>query len=259
MIAPVSGAARVVEYNLAVYRRVWRGSVLVSFISPLFFLAAMGVGLGDLVRKGSGNVQGVSYLRFLAPGLMAASAMQTALFETTYPIIGKVYWQRIYDAMLATPLTVRDLHIGEIAWLAMRFTIVATLSFVVMALFGVVTSPLALLAIPATVLTGLAFGVPILAFSATQSNDAGFAPLQRFIVMPLFLLSGPFFPIEQLPGVFQAVAWVFPLAHGVALTRGVVLSTLGVGAAALHTAVLLAYVVAGTVAARQTLRRRLVV
>jgi len=190
-------------------------------------------------------------------GLMAATAMQTSLFETTYPVIGKVYWHRIYDSMLATPLTVRDIWIGDLVWLALRFTTVALVYFAVMSIFGVVTSVEAVLAIPATVLTGLAFGIPIFAFSTTQSNDAGFAPINRFIILPLFLLSGPFFPMDQLPRVFEAVAWCAPLAHGVALARGAVLGTLGPGAGLLHAGVLLAYILAGTIAARITLRRRL--
>jgi lipooligosaccharide transport system permease protein len=208
-----SAPLRVLEHDLAVYRRTWRGSILVSFISPVLFLAAMGVGLGNLVRNGAGTVDGVSYVRFLAPGLLAATAMQTAVIETTYPIMGKLHWQRIYEAMLATPLAVTDLLIGEIAWLTLRLITVASVFFVVMTVFGTVHTPSAPAAIPATVLTGLAFGTPVLAFSATQTRDSGFAALNRFLVLPLFLLSGPFFPIEQLPRLLEAVAWAFPLAH----------------------------------------------
>ena len=117
--------ARVLEHNLMVYRRVWHGSVLGSLISPVLFLAAMGIGLGGYVnRGGAGALGGVSYLAFLAPGLLAAQAMQTAAFETTYPIMGKIVWDKLYDAMLATPLTVRDLLAGELEWLVVRLTIV---------------------------------------------------------------------------------------------------------------------------------------
>jgi lipooligosaccharide transport system permease protein len=254
----VIGAAHVLEYDLLVYRRTWRGSVLVSFVSPVLFLAAMGLGLGGLVRSGVGTLDGVSYLDFLAPGLMAATAMQTASIETTFPIVGKVIWMRTYEGMLATPLAVRDLLAGEAAWLVIRLTTVAVVFFAVMLLFGVVTGPGALLPIPAAVLTGLAFGLPILAYSATQRNTVGFAALERFIILPLFLLGGAFFPIDRLPPFLQAVAWLAPLAHGVALTRGAVLGTLGSEAAAFHVAVLAAYAIAGALAARVTLRRRLV-
>ena len=118
--------ARVLEHNLMVYRRVWHGSVLGSLLSPVLFLAAMGIGLGGYVnRGGAGALGGVSYLAFLAPGLLAAQAMQTAAFETTYPIMGKIVWDKLYDAMLATPLTVRDLLAGELEWLQDRVLLYA--------------------------------------------------------------------------------------------------------------------------------------
>jgi lipooligosaccharide transport system permease protein len=255
----MTGALHVVEYDAIAYRRTWRGSLLVSFISPLLFLAAMGVGLGDLVNRGSGGVAGVSYLHFLAPGLLAATAMQTATAEMTFPIMGKVHWLRIYEAMLATPLTVRDVLVGEVVWLSVRLAAVATIFFCVMAMFGVVTTPLALLAIPVGTVTGLAFGVPIMAFSATRHNDSGFAALQRFVIMPLFLLSGAFFPIDQLPRALEVVAWMAPLAHAVAVTRGAVLGSLGGWTTVGHVVVLAAYIAAGLVAARWALTRRLVV
>ena len=111
----ISGPARVLEYDLHLYRRVWRGSVVVSFLSPLLFLAAMGLGLGGLVNRSAGGVNGVAYILFLAPGLMATTTMQTASSESTYPILAKVYWERTYEAMLSTPLRVRDLVFGELA------------------------------------------------------------------------------------------------------------------------------------------------
>jgi lipooligosaccharide transport system permease protein len=254
----VKGALRILEHHLAVYRRTWRGTVLVSFLSPLLFLASMGIGLGGLVNRNSGGIGGVSYLRFLAPGLLAATAMQTAAFETMYPIMGRLRWDKTYDGMLATPLRIRDLVGGEVLWLAGRLLTSAALFTTVMALFGVLRSPEALLAVPAAAATGLAFGAPIIGFSATRENDSGFAGLTRFVILPLFLLSGPFFPIEQLPRLLQAVAWAGPLAHGVALTRGLVLGTLDGGGALIHTAVLAAYTTAGILGARWALTRKLV-
>jgi lipooligosaccharide transport system permease protein len=253
-----SGALRVVEYDLMVYARTWRGTVMVSIISPILFLSAMGLGLGGLVGRGSGTVAGTDYVRFLAPGLLAGAAMNTALIETTYPIMGKIHWQKYYDAMLSTPLRVVDLIGGEVTWIVSRLVTLAVINLAVMALFGVLRSPEALLVIPFATATGLAFGGPILAYTATQSRDTGFSALNRFVVLPLFLLSGPFFPITQLPVVLQGIAWCFPLAHGVALTRGAVLGDLGVAAALGHVAVLCVYAAAGLIAARITLTRRLV-
>lgn len=254
----MTAAIRVFEYNLLVYRRSWRGSVMVSFLSPLLFLTAMGVGLGTLVNRGSGGVGGLSYLDFLAPGLLATTAMQTAAIETTYPIMARVYWERTYEAMLATPLRVRDLLAGESAWLLVRLLVVEILFFAAMLLFGIPRTPTAALAVPAAVLTGMSFAMPILAFSATRSNDSGFAVLQRFVVMPLFLFGGAFFPLARLPVVLHVIAWLTPLSHGVSLTRGLTLGHLNSRTAAIDLLVLAIYTVAGTAAAAVTLRRRLV-
>lgn len=178
-----------------VYRRVWHGSVLGSVVSPILFLAAMGIGLGGHVdRHGGGALGGVSYLAFLVPGLLAAQAMQTAAFETTYPTIGKIVWDKLYDAMLATPLTVQDLLAGELEWLVVRLTIVCTAFLLVAVAFGAVVLPLGLLALPVAVLTGLGFAAPIMAFSATRRQDSAFNVPFRFGITPLFLLSGNFSP-----------------------------------------------------------------
>jgi lipooligosaccharide transport system permease protein len=254
----VSAAARVVEHNALVFRRLWRGSLTVSFFTPLFFLASMGLGLGGLVNRGSGGVGGVPYIDFLAPGLLAAVTMQTAAFECTYPLLGKIQWDHIYDAMLATPLVVRDLLIGEIAWVAVRLLLVSSIFWIVMAMFGVAHTPESLLAIPAATLSGLAFATPLIAFTSTQKSDGVMGTIFRVVITPLFLFGGAFFPISRLPGVLQAVAWATPLAHGVALSRGLVLGNLVIRDAVLHLVVLLVYTIAGAVIARPLLVRRLV-
>ncbi len=254
----MASAVRVLEHNALVYRRVWRGTIIASFISPILFLTAMGIGLGGLINRSAGGVGGVGYLQFLAPGLLAATTMQTASVEATFPIMAKVYWEKTYDGMLATPLAVLDVLIGEVGWLLARLTMVATIFFSVLVLFGVSRSPATALAIPAAVLNGLAFGAPIMAFAATQRSASNFSVLQRFVIMPLFLFAGTFFPVEKLPGLIQAIAWLTPLAHGVALTRGLTLGTLALGPALLHAAVLALYAAAGTAAAAFTLHRRLV-
>jgi len=254
----MSGTLRVLEHNLMIYRRTWKGSIFVSFISPVLFLGAMGFGLGSLIARGPGRtVDGVSYLVFLAPGLLAATAMQSAWGETTYPILSKILWNRTYEGMLATPIGVLDVLAGEFSWLALRLALGSCAFFLVMVLFGTVHSALALLAIVVAVLTGLAFAAPILAFTATQRKDTGFPFIGRFVITPLFLLGGVFFPIHQLPQLVQGIAWVTPLAHGVALARGLSVGQ-ALPSAGLHLAVLLAYTAVGIVVARVTLQRRLV-
>jgi len=252
------GTLRVLEHNALVYRRTWRASIFVSFISPVLFLAAIGVGLGTLVGRGSPQgVGGVSYLDFLAPGLLATATMQTGFSETAWRLLARIKWVRTYDAMLATPLGVADIVAGEVGWLAFRLLTVAVLFFAAMLLFGTVHSAAAALAIPIAALSGLAFAAPMMAFTATQQTDTGFAVIGRFVVTPLFLLGGAFFPIERLPQAIQAVAWLTPLAHGVALTRGMTLGTLSVSSTLLHLAVLVAYTAAGVIAAQIMLQRRL--
>ncbi len=254
----MTGALRVLEHNLIVYRRTWKGSVFMSFVSPILFLAAMGFGLGGLISRGPvRTVDGLSYLVFLAPGLLVTTAMQSGYVETTYPIMARIQWERTYEGMLATPLRVFDILAGEFGSLALRLGLTSVAFFLVMLVFGTVHSALALLAIAVAVLTGLAFAAPILAWTATRRTDQSFALIGRFLITPLFLLGGVFFPIHQLPQLVQGIAWLTPLAHGVALARGLSVGVLP-SSAGIHLVVLLVYAAAGIVAARITLQRRLV-
>ena len=254
----MTGALRVLEHHLTVYRRTWKGSLFMSFVSPVLFLAAMGLGLGSLISRGPvRTVDGVSYLIFIAPGLLAASAMQSAYVETTYPIMARIQWMRTYEGMLATPIAVLDVLVGEFGWLTFRLALGSSAFFLVMLLFGTIHSVLALLAILAAVLTGLAFAAPILAWTATRRTDQSFALIGRFLITPLFLVGGVFFPLHQLPQLLQGIAWLTPLAHGVALARSLSLGVLA-PSAGIHLAVLLAYAAVGIVAARITMQKRLV-
>jgi lipooligosaccharide transport system permease protein len=222
----VAGLTHVLEHRAATYRRTFRASAFTSFLTPLLFLTAMGLGLGGYVdRSGGAALGGLTYLQFLAPGLLAATVMQSAAFEATFPIIGGLNWQRTFHAMYATPLSPRDIALGNLAWMAIRLTMVSSVFTVVIVLFGAAHSPLVLLGIPVAVLTGMAFAAPIAAFSATQRTPNRFNVIFRFGITPLFLFSGTFFPITQLPTFLQGVAWLSPLWHGVDLTRGLVLGT----------------------------------
>jgi len=241
------------------YRKTWRSSVTTSFLYPVLYLAGMGLGLGSLVDKHAHTVGGVSYLDFIAPGLLAATAMQIGANDAMYPVMGAIKWIRTYFAMLATPLRVDDVLVGHLAWIATRTGIVATAYLVVLAVFGVVASPLAVFALPAAVATGMAFAAPIAAFSATQDKDIGFTTIYRFGLIPLFLFSGTFFPVSQLPHWLQPVAYATPLYHGVELCRGLVLGTLTLGSGVGDAAYLLGLTALGVLLARRTFTRRLVV
>lgn len=254
---------RVVELRALQYRRTFRASIFSSFLNPVLFLLAMGVGLGTYVdRSGTAAeaLAGLSYLQFLAPGLLAATTMQAAAFESTFPIMGGLTWQKTFHAMYATPISPRDIVLGNLAWIAIRLTSIAAIFTIVMALFGAAASPLILLAIPAAVLTGMAFAAPIAGFSATQRTPEKFNAVFRFGITPLFLFSGTFFPISNLPAAIQPIAWLSPLWHGVELTRGLALGTLfaAPAVAVVHVAVLVAIFAVGSVWAFRTVEARLV-
>jgi len=253
-------ALRSFEYWLFQYKRTWRGSVISTILFPVLFLASMGLGLGTLVDSStSGGVEGHSYLVFLAPGLLAATAMQTAVGESTYPVMGAIKWIKTYHAMLATPLGVLDVLVGHLLFIGARVLIGSTIFLAVMTAFGAVESPLALLTLPAALLTGLAFATPVVAYSAVLENDYGFAVLLRFVVVPLFLFGGVFYPVSQLPLVLEQLAYLTPLWHGVALSRELALGTATLGATLLHVAYLAVWIVVGFVFAARNYQRRLAV
>jgi len=248
------------EYWLFQYKRTWRGSAVSTVLFPVLFLASMGLGLGSLVdSSASGGVDGLPYLVFLAPGLLAATAMQTGVGESTYPVMGAIKWIKTYHAMLATPIGVLDVLAGHLLYIAARILLGSAIFLAVMAVFGAVHSPLALLALPAAVLTGMAFSAPVAAFAAVNDNDAGFAALFRFVVTPLFLFGGVFFPVQQLPPVLEQLAYVTPLWHGVALSRGLALGTATAGGVLLHVAYLSAWIAVGSWLAARAFHRRLAV
>ena len=248
-----SGIGRVFEHRFIVYRRTFRASLFSSFLTPALFLTAMGLGIGGYVDRGGADpaLGGVPYIAFLAPGLLVSSCMQAASFEATYPIMAGLVWNRIYHAMYATPLTPREIALGNIVWFGARLLLVAAVFTIVIVLFGAAVSPLIVLAIPVAALTGLAFATPIAAVSATQRTPDRFAAIFRFGITPLFLFSGTFYPVESLPAVVQPLAWITPLYHGVALARGLSLGTLGSPAlppalAVLHLVVLIGFTAVGT-------------
>jgi lipooligosaccharide transport system permease protein len=250
---------RAVRYYAYQYKRTWKGSVTTSFLYPVLYLAAMGVGLGSLVNKHVGVVDGLSYLDFIAPGLLAATAMQVAGNESMYPVMGAIKWWRTYYAMLATPLSVLDVLLGHLGWIVLRLLMVSVIYLGVMAAFGTIHSPLAVLAIPAAVLTGLAFAAPISAYAAAQNTDVGFTTIYRFILIPLFLFSGTFFPVSQLPAWLQPIAYATPLFHGVRLCRGLTEGHLGWQAALVSTAYLVVVFLVGCWLAERSYAKRLVV
>jgi lipooligosaccharide transport system permease protein len=248
---------RVVEREARVFRRLWRGSVFTGLVSPILYLAAMGVGLGGLVDAGSGHLEGVNYLAFVTPGLLAASAMQGAAGESLWPVMAGTKWSRFFHGVVATPVRPSDLYVGFVLWTAVRAAIFSTGFLAVGAVLGGVPSPWGALALPAAVLGATAFAAPLTAFSATQDIDLAFPLIMRLGVIPLFLFSGTFFPVSQLPGWLQPVAALSPLWHAVQLCRSATTGTFRPGPALVHVAVLVAFIAAGAAWGVRTFTRRL--
>jgi lipooligosaccharide transport system permease protein len=252
---------RALRYWIVAYKRTWRGTVTTSFLNPLLFLAAIGVGLGSYVDKSStaaGTLGGVDYVVFLAPGLLAATAMQSGAVEGMWPVMASIKWTKQYHAQLATPLRVVDIALGHFSFIALRLVLTASIFLCVAAAFGALDSWVAVLAMPAAVLTGMAFATPIAAFAATRTKEGGaFAALNRFVLIPMFLFSGAFFPVTQLPVGLRAVAYITPLWHGVDLCRNLALGTGSALADVGHVAYLSLFAVGGAVAAFFSYRRRL--
>jgi lipooligosaccharide transport system permease protein len=249
-------SARVFEREARVFSKLWRGSVFSSFVTPVLYLGAMGLGLGGIVDARNRSVGGLSYLAFVTPGLMAAGAVQSASGESLWPVLSGFKWMRHYHAMSAAVPRPGDIYDGVVAWLGCHVAISSSAFLVVAALLGGVHSGWAVLAVPAAVLGALAIVAPLMAFAATQESDAAFSPLMRLIVFPLFLFSGTFFPVSLLPGWGQALVVLSPLWHAVELCRA---ATTGRGGwvDVAHVAALLACVVAGGLWGHRTFARRL--
>lgn len=260
MAFSLNGPVRVVEGKLLLFRRVWKANLLTSFFQPLFYLLAMGVGVGSLVNQNSGSddlLGGVSYVAFIAPGLLATTGMVLASVESSWPVLGGFKWDRGYLAISATPLDAIDIVIGHLGWIALRALIACTAVASVMALIPDTRSSGLVPAVVFAVITAVSIAMPTAAYAATRQNDGGFAAYQRFVITPLLLFGGAFFPVSQLPSLVRMVAYVTPLWHGVELCRGAALHTLSPGAAAGHLAYLALWIVVGTSVALRLFRRRL--
>jgi lipooligosaccharide transport system permease protein len=245
------------------YRRTWFGTVARGFVFPALYLAALGSGLGGLVdshlRASAGlHVLGnVSYLVFVTPGLLAGAAMQVTMAEATYPVLGMTKFDGTFEAMLTSPVRVGDIVAGHLGYIAMRSGLTSATFLAVAAAYGALPSAQSALAVFVGILLGLAFGAPTVAYAITQRNGIGFAVVDRLVIVPLFLFSGSFFPVTELPGFLRVIAELTPLYHGVALARACTLGRIVTLANAGHLAYLLALASLGTVIAVRTYRLRL--
>lgn len=221
MISPM-GVIRMWQRNWRIFRKVFWLAIAPTFIEPFIYLLSLGIGLGLFVER----IEGLSYIEFLAPGLLASTVMFGASFETTYNSFVRMKYEKTYDAVLATPLSIEDVIGGEILWGSTRGFLNALVFLVVIAIFGLVKSPAALLLIPLLFIFSALFAIIGMIFTALVSNIALFNYYFTLFLTPLFLFSGIFFPISALPQWAQTLAQFTPLYHVVVVCRGLILGNL---------------------------------
>ncbi|MDQ0692008.1 lipooligosaccharide transport system permease protein [Arthrobacter sp. W4I7] len=209
------------EHVLRVMKGYSWSLVMYSVGHPVAYLFAMGVGLATLVdAHGAGAFGGVGYVTFVAPALLVSAAVMTAANEFTFPVMGGFKWRRTYYGPHASPLTPQQIAAGHIMAVTLRFLLQSAIYFAAVALFGAAPGGLGWVTILVATLAALSFGLPLMAYSASITEDKGqFALVMRFIVMPLFLFSGTFFPLDSLPLAVRWIGWISPIWHGTELGR----------------------------------------
>ncbi len=252
------------EYLVRCWRRYLVSSLAEAVGTPLLYLLALGVGLGTLVDSGPGGggdaLGGVPYVQYIAPALLVAAAVQVGMGESSYPAYSRFKWTRVFWGVTATPVTPGEVCDGQTLFIATRMVAGSTLYYLVLLAFGVAGGPGGVLMIPAGVLTGIACAVWVLALGAHIRSEGGaFNVLFRFVLVPMTLFSGSFFPITEIPLVLRWLAWLSPLWHGNEVARAAALGDLRCWPAVGHLGYLAALLVAGLLVARRLYRARLVV
>jgi lipooligosaccharide transport system permease protein len=210
---------RVWKRNLVVYKKIWKVNFLTPLFEPLFYILAFGLGFSGLIDNVKYGGAELSYTEFIAPALIATAVMWNAFFETTYASFVRMYYQKTFDGMMATPLSLEEIIIAEITWSATKSAGAATIMLIVLGLMGFIQFPIGLLLIPLAFFGGLAFGAIGMFFTGIiPTIDMFNLPIFLFIT-PMFLFSGTFFPVSNLPVWVQPVALAFPLYHLVELAR----------------------------------------
>jgi lipooligosaccharide transport system permease protein len=262
MAMSTPGSVRVAFWHATAFRRFWVSNILASFVQPLLYLLGLGVAVGALVDRtptSDAVLGGVTYVAYIAPGLMVTTAMAVASAESLWPIMNNFVWSKGYLGVAATPLGAADIVGGHALWMTARSAVTSASVATVLALFPAARSWGLIPAIGAAAMTGLAFAMPLMAFATTRKIDNGFAAMQRFVIVPLFLFGGAFYPISQLPGWTQAIIKLLPLWHGIELARGFTLGGSDVSTSLQHVAVISVWIIGGTILSYHYVRRRLYV
>jgi lipooligosaccharide transport system permease protein len=211
----IKRAFRVWQRHWTVYTKLYKTSFALNFAEPALYLVAMGLGLGAFIKE----INGQPYIKFIAPGIIASSSMFAAVYECTYGTYIRMTFQKTFDAILATPVNLDDLVAGELIWGATKSVIFGITITIVIALFGLVDSPLIVLAIPPIFICGLIFAELSIMFAAIVPGIDSFSYFYTLFMTPLFLFSGIFFPLESLPRVVSSIAIFTPLYHLVNVCR----------------------------------------
>jgi len=214
-VLKIKRAFRVWQRNFKVYTKLYKSSIVLNFVEPTLYLIALGFGLGAFVHE----INGVPYIKFIAPGIIASSSMFAAAFECTYGTYVRMTYQKTFDAILATPVNIDDLVAGELMWGATKSAFYGTIIIIVIFLFGLVDSPMIVLAIPVLFLSGLLFSAVSVIVTATVPGIDSFNYFYTLFMTPLFLFSGIFFPLNNFPPVVQKIAFFTPLYHLVNVCR----------------------------------------
>jgi lipooligosaccharide transport system permease protein len=251
-------AIEVFRYWLTRYARTWRSTIVISIANPLLFLLGIGVGIGHLVDHGhSATLAGVSYTDFFAPGLLAASAMQTGYIEGGGGVARAAGHGGSYLAAATTPLEPSEILAGHFLFITFRVLTSSAAFIAVMVVFGVTDSWWVIAALPAALLTGLAFAAPTAAWAVGLRSINRLNSLYRFVLMPMYMFSGTFFALTELPHGVRLIASVLPLTQGVELCRSLSLGTASAVDVVARSLYLLVFVVGGIAVARTSYRRRL--
>ncbi|MFH0177597.1 ABC transporter permease [Streptomyces cacaoi] len=255
----LNGTLRVARFHLTLYRRTWRAGIFTGFLMPLLYLGVVGIGAGGYVEQ---EVEGLTFVRFLAPGLLAVVAFQTAAEETGFPLYAAIRLTNRYQRMLTAPLSLGQVLAGHLLFITIRAAVSAVVFCAVAALLGVFDSWLCLLLVPVAMLLALSAAAPLFAFTGRLTSSANLMTVSRLVVLPLSMFSGVFFPVGDLPAAVQPLIRISPLWHGVELCRGIAGEfTTGSGPAPLslagHLTVLVLWAAAGFALTLLVFRRHL--
>ena len=221
----MTGAFRILNRHMRIFFRTWNQNLMFNVIEPLLYLSAMGFGLGAFVEE----INGMSYLQFIAPGMVALSAMYSATFECTYGTFVRLHYEKAFQAMLATPLTVKDVVLGEILYGTIKCVIFGTVILGVVTALGQIQSPYALLIPLLLIIHGLVFSALALCYTALSPNIDYLNYYITMVILPFFLFGGLYFPVASLPEWVQTINWFNPLYHAVEICRALALGQLSAG------------------------------